>query len=309
MTNWIGIFLIYSMLAIAQLQAGIVNLIKTYPSQDFIATKLRPQSTEIPLAVVMIFQNDAPYLKEWIEYHKMLGVERFYLYNHRSTDGYKDVLDPYVKKGIVKPINWNKKNLDAEDIGTWNATQCQAYMHALMKARADNVKWLAVIDSDEFLVPRQTDSLIDFLQNYEDDNIACLNVNWVMFGTSFASQIPSNKLMIETLLLNKGYNYFGTKNIVRPERCDTLITRGPHNQPLLANYTELTIPFELMQCNHYWSRDEYYLEHVKVPRRIRWGMPPETCIEIANDYNEGTVATDPILRFIPQLRKKMGLDK
>ena len=37
-----------------------------------------------------IFQNEAPYLKEWIEYHRLIGVEHFYLYNNGSTDNYDE---------------------------------------------------------------------------------------------------------------------------------------------------------------------------------------------------------------------------
>jgi len=28
------------------------------------------------LAIAAIFKDEAPYLKEWIEYHKLVGVER-----------------------------------------------------------------------------------------------------------------------------------------------------------------------------------------------------------------------------------------
>ena len=33
------------------------------------------------LSICAIFKNEANYLKEWIEYHRMVGVEHFYLYN------------------------------------------------------------------------------------------------------------------------------------------------------------------------------------------------------------------------------------
>jgi hypothetical protein len=31
------------------------------------------------LAITAIFQNEAPYLKEWIEFHLLMGAEHFYL--------------------------------------------------------------------------------------------------------------------------------------------------------------------------------------------------------------------------------------
>ena len=44
------------------------------------------------LSVVAIAKNEAPYIKEWIEYHKLVGVERFYFYDNGSTDNTREVL-------------------------------------------------------------------------------------------------------------------------------------------------------------------------------------------------------------------------
>ena len=38
------------------------------------------------LSFCSIFKNEAPYMKEWIEYHLLVGVDHFYLYNNNSTD-------------------------------------------------------------------------------------------------------------------------------------------------------------------------------------------------------------------------------
>lgn len=323
MTRWINFFFVYCVLGIAHLHSGLFNLINSPAVQEYLFTQPNTQNpaeqdnfstqpeteSRFPrLAIVMIFQDDAPYLKEWVEYHKLLGVQRFYLYNNESIDDYQKVLKPYVKKGDVELIQWDKTGYDGHDLPSWNAVQCLAYMNALARARSDGVTWLAILDSDEFLVPRQTDSLTEFLAQYENDTIGSLHVNWVMFGTSYVEMIPSDKLLIETLLLNQGYVEVGSKTIVRPDRCDPNIMGGPHAQPMLPNYVSVSIPFELMQCNHYWTRDVYYLNKVKIPRRIRWGTPPDACLEWANSFNEQTSAGEPILRFVPQLRKKMGLD-
>ena len=48
------------------------------------------------LAVAAIFKDEAPYLREWLDYHLLAGVEHFYLYNNDSTDDYAEMLKPYV---------------------------------------------------------------------------------------------------------------------------------------------------------------------------------------------------------------------
>ena len=44
------------------------------------------------LAIVAIFKDEAPYLREWLDYHLLAGVEHFYLYSNESSDGHADYL-------------------------------------------------------------------------------------------------------------------------------------------------------------------------------------------------------------------------
>jgi hypothetical protein len=38
--------------------------------------------TKIRLAVAAVFRRETRYLREWLEFHRLVGVERFYLFNH-----------------------------------------------------------------------------------------------------------------------------------------------------------------------------------------------------------------------------------
>ena len=58
------------------------------------------------LSICAIFQDETPYLKEWLEFHLMAGVQHFYLYNNNSTDNYLQILLPYIKSGTVELMNW-----------------------------------------------------------------------------------------------------------------------------------------------------------------------------------------------------------
>ena len=53
------------------------------------------------LSICAIFRDQAPYLAEWIEYHLLLGIEHFYLYDHQSIDAPINQLAPYIERGIV----------------------------------------------------------------------------------------------------------------------------------------------------------------------------------------------------------------
>ena len=94
---------------------------------------------KVYLSITAILKNEAPYIKEWIEYHKMLGVERFYLYDNESEDNLQDVLQPYINSGLVYYHSIKGK-----------CVQFLAYRDAVYKYK-DQTTWMAFIDIDEFI--------------------------------------------------------------------------------------------------------------------------------------------------------------
>ena len=60
------------------------------------------------VSLCLIFKNEAPFLKEWLDYHLTIGVSHFYLYNNNSDDNYLDVIKPYIMIIIeVKPTGFH----------------------------------------------------------------------------------------------------------------------------------------------------------------------------------------------------------
>ena len=102
------------------------------------------------LAMVAYFQDEAPYLKEWIEFHRLIGFEYFRLYNNRSSDHYLDVLEPYIQKGIVRLIDWNRDNHNHQ---AHSSSQMAAYDDAV-RALRDRAEWVAFLDIEVVLEDR-----------------------------------------------------------------------------------------------------------------------------------------------------------
>lgn len=94
------------------------------------------------LAICAIFKNESRYIQEWIEYHNMIGVEHFYLYDNDSTDDIS-ILQKYLDDGS---LTLNRVSSQAK--------QMPAYNHFLQTYR-DEVEWVAIIDLDEFIVPME----------------------------------------------------------------------------------------------------------------------------------------------------------
>lgn len=123
------------------------------------------------VAVCAIFKNEAPYLKEWLEYNHLVGVEHFYMYNNNSEDEYESVLAPYIQSGLVTLIQWPH-----------NQAQIRCYKDCI-KNYSDETKWLGFIDIDEFIVPKAADNLYSLLKPFEK-NRGSVKLYWRMYGTS-----------------------------------------------------------------------------------------------------------------------------
>src|SRR2546429_4010004 len=102
------------------------------------------------LSICAIYRDEASYLGEWIEFHRLVGVERFFLYNNLSQDNHADVLLPYVKEGIVKTYDWSLFPFTRDGIEWRDSGQIQAYGHCLAEHGHES-RWIAFIDLDEFL--------------------------------------------------------------------------------------------------------------------------------------------------------------
>lgn len=268
------------------------------------------------LSVCAIFRDDAPYLKEWIEFHRLLGVEHFYLYNHHSRDDYLEVLDPYITDGIVDLIDWDY-SFSSYNHRSWIDIQVGAYNDAIHK-NLNISQWIAFIDTDEFLFSPSGFSLIDFLKDYEEFGGVC--VCWRLFGTSHVSQISSNELMIEKLVLcgDLDYHVFH-KSIVQTRYVDhfehshAAIYRPPYfhvdarKQKIEINSMRSQNHRDLIRINHYWTRDESYFYDIKLSCWKKRGWLTHHDIERANLLNKHY--DNSIFKFIPDLRERMGLSR
>ena len=132
---------------------------------------VKPQDKKYNVAVCAIFKNEAPYLKEWIEFNHLVGVEHFYLYNNNSEDDYQSVLEEYVQSGLVTLIQF-----------PYEQAQMKCYKDCIDKY-AGETKWLGFIDIDEFIVPKSTNDIYGFLKPFETKRGA-VKLNWQLFGTS-----------------------------------------------------------------------------------------------------------------------------
>ena len=270
------------------------------------------------LAIFSLFQHESKYLREWIEYHKLLGVEHFYLYNNLSNDNYHKVLAPYIKRGEVTLVQWPYYDPDGAAPYFWCEMQKRAYENAMDKARG-KYRWMAFIDTDEFLVPMKHNTILDFLNGYEA--YGGVIVNWVIFGTSYVDTIGPGELMIDKLVmraLDSNQENNKVKSIVKPHRVEWwpsphwceyqpgyfAVDSNHSKAPVRSQYNDAR-PMDLIRLHHYWYRDASFYWNVKVPRwrKTAWQLTDK---EFQWREYEGNKIWDPTIRyFVPQLQQRM----
>lgn len=275
----------------------------------------KEKSYKYKLAICAIFQNEAPYMKEWIEFHRLLGVEHFFLYNDKSEDHYMEVLQPYINEGVVDLFQCAPKKscllVDHDEM------QGKAYMDCIKKNK-NTIEWIIFIDLDEFIFPTKDNNLYHFLKAYKKH--PALIVHWQLFGTSNLEKIPKDKLMIEVLTKQSEINFSKNryiKSIVQPSKVHKFF--NPHyfiykNKKKAVNsdfqkvqsYESPRIIVDKIRINHYYTRDKEHFFNVKLPRRIKiLGSDYDEWLKEIELMNE--VENFEIQRFVPELRRVMGL--
>ncbi len=152
-------------------QYGFIRLFKNYASA-LIANNMHSKY-EADVGITVIIKNEAPYIREWIEFHKLVGVGKFFIYDNDSTDNVKEILKPYIEaKDVVYTYLPGKKQ------------QMPAYQMSIKQNR-HKVKYMAIIDADEFILPLKHKTIIefiDYLENKIGSKIDAVGINWLIHG-------------------------------------------------------------------------------------------------------------------------------
>lgn len=205
------------------------------------------------LAVCAIAKNEGPYFKEWIEWHRGKGVDKFYIYDNDSTDDTRQILEPYINDGIVEyhPFPGQKKQL-------------QAYDDCLARHRLDT-RWIAFIDLDEFIVPLKDKSIPDFLKRF--DRFPAVEINWLIYGSGGRQEKSPEPVMQRFRQHSHGNHILNrhVKSIVNPRRVYNMIgcheaahidghAADSHGNPVTVSFRDREPQQDVIKINHYAVR-------------------------------------------------------
>ena len=201
-------------------------------------------------AICLIAKDEDYYLKEWIEYHLQIGFDAIIVYDNGSVVPVRDTLADFIDIGRV---------VVHDAPGEFRQSAC--YTDCITQYR-HTFKWIAFIDSDEFIFPKATRNIKVFLAEYE--NYGGVVAHWVMFGTSGLSRRKGGS-QIFNFVMRSGKESSIFKSIVRPA---TVKQYGVHGAEFIESYYAVSsdhfpvhtdgysTPFinDKIQINHYYYR-------------------------------------------------------
>ena len=123
--------------------------------------------------IVGCMKNEAPYILEWVAYHRAIGVDNFLIYTNGCEDGTDEILGRLQELGI----------LQHRDNENWkgNSPQQFALNQSLKEPVIQNADWIIHIDVDEFMNIRCGNGTLDdfFAATPDATNVA---MTWRLFG-------------------------------------------------------------------------------------------------------------------------------
>lgn len=275
------------------------------------------------IAICGIFKNEAPFLKEWIEYHEMIGVEHFYLYNNNSEDNFHEILQPYIDSGLVTLIDW-----------PYDQAQMKAYKHFYETFRHET-QWVSYLDIDEFFCPRYKENLYDWLKT--KDKYPVLLIYWRMFGTSGKLYHDKEKYVIDQYSVSWDHLYHCGKCLINTDYDIAVFDSLTHHRPkvkypIIGKSLNITIypanqfglfvydPFHFswlynekkfnIQINHYWTKAWDVYEKKRRMTDVFYKENPKLNMSYFYEHEyENRTVDHTIYRFVMQLKLKMGLYK
>ncbi|WP_424941928.1 glycosyltransferase family 2 protein [Aliiroseovarius crassostreae] len=274
--------------------------------------------------IVGCMKNEAPYILEWVAFHRAMGIDNFLIYTNDCSDGTSEILDHLQEMGVLQHRN--------NDNWKGNSPQQYALNQSLKENVIKNAEWVIHIDVDEFINVRcGNGTLHDFLNRVPDaTNVA---MTWRLFGhngvTVYRDDLvidqfdtaapkyapkPHTVWGFKTMTKNVGaYEKFSCHrpNKLRDTHRNKVKWVNGSGLPMSEDYKDRgwrsdlkTIGYDLLQLNHYALRSaESYLIKRQRGRALHVDRSIGINYWVRMDWGGNTDVT--IKRNIPRTRAEL----
>ena len=280
-----------------------------------------PPPASSSVCAVAIVKGDAAFIEEWLIYHRLIGIDRFLIYDNDPALPLRALLEPY--SDFAEVTDW-----PGDPTARWPGRnlQTKTYAHALARV-IGKCDWITFIDVDEFIVLRRDEHIHAFLSRFGDSG--SVRLNWHVFGHNGYYDDPPG-LITSSLTRRMAAPSPRTKAISRPET--VLSIESAHSCRLKAGfsmadangrrYLDEPYPGKTADAhvNHYqcrsflsWmgrvERGDVSFDERNVPPEHAWRLDPNLCLRqfvevVAKDWNE--IVDDYMLRYQGRILDELG---
>ncbi|WP_265501125.1 glycosyltransferase family 2 protein [Paracoccus beibuensis] len=184
--------------------------------------------------VVTTVKNEAPFLLEWLCYHRLIGFNRFVIYSNDCTDGTHEMLRLLNDAGLVHHYDNSSISPDLH-----KDPQRRAYARAMSLPEVTTSDWVAVLDGDEFFTVNAGEGTLDDLFHALPPRTDAVAAQWRIFGNNEIIEFDSDKLQITQFCMASPkethffYSQLAVKSIFRPSPVQQL---GVHRPVFKTNF-------------------------------------------------------------------------
>lgn len=171
------------------------------------------------VGLVTPVKDEAPYLLEWIAYHRALGIELFLIGDNGGADHTSELLQALDDAGLIQRLDWRG------EIGF----QIRFDVDAIPRMRG-LTDICSVTDVDEFLRPLggRSDIPTAVAEIFAREEVSAVGLSWVTYGSSGRVE-PGEGLVIERFtrrVADDLLRHCGVKTMLRPEKFVRMVS--PH---------------------------------------------------------------------------------
>ncbi len=151
-----------------------------------------PRAGRHGVAIAACVKNEAGYIEEWVRFHRAVGIRHFYIYDNGSTDDTCALLRSLLNEDTLTIIPWAGRMRDTATSTILNG-QVIVFAHAILNFGC-YYRWMAFIDVDEFLLPKQARTVEQALEAVGD--FPNVSLPWHMFATGGHEAPPDGPLTL-----------------------------------------------------------------------------------------------------------------
>ena len=196
---------------------------------------------KVKIAICLIIRDENEYLQEWLDYHRSIGIDHFFIYDNQSKIPVKGDDD-------ITVTLWTDNK---------HASQCRAYVDCCKKH--SEYDYVAFIDTDEFIILNGYNNIKDYIQKCPV-KFDALALSWRFYGQP-KPYFTERKLMTDYIHYHEDKH---VKCIVNPKKVISFPT--PHMAKMNVLYIDelgnvVDSPWNThtsknIWIKHIWSRSE-----------------------------------------------------